>query len=113
MQCDDWETRRIYELPPNDLLDCEAFFSAFGRRVDVNGHNVEAIKTRPKSALLHAIKGIDGLDLADTVLILRSSDIAGVTPGESIRVEGALFRIISVSNPIRSVTRLDLQGVEA
>ena len=107
------DVRSIYELPPDDLMESVAFFSAFGKYRDINGHNLEAISTRPKSAILHTLPETDALNLADTVLILRSADISGITPGESLRLDGKLYRIISVSSPIKAVTRLDLQGVES
>ena len=110
-----WEVRKIYELPPDDLMEVEAFFIAFGKYLDINGHNLEVIKTRPKSALVSSAfsnNEHEGLNLADTVLIMRSSDVSGITPGESIRVDGQLFRVLTVSAPLKAVVRLDLQGIE-
>ena len=110
MRCD-WDLRSIYSLPKNDVLEYEAFFAAFGKYRDINGHNLETIKTRPKYALMRQAVEHEGLNLADTVLLLHTSDIQGITPGESLRVDGELYRILTVSYPIHGVVRLDLQGV--
>lgn len=116
MQCDDWDTRRIYELPPSELLGDAPFFAAFGQFHDINGHTLEVIRTRPKSALLTASlqgTGQEGLTLADTVLIMKTADVQGITAGESLRLDGQLYRVLTVSYPLRSVVRLDLQGIES
>ena len=109
----DWDVRSIYELPRDDLLECETFFTTFGKVHDINGHKLETIKTRPKYSVMSQRMDHEGLNLADTVLIMHTSDIQGITAGESLRVDGELFRILTVSYPIHGVVRLDLQGVEA
>ena len=108
-----WDIRSIYELPADDLMESEAFFSAFGKYSDVNGHHLEVIRTRPKSAVMTSLPEQDSLNLADTVLVMRTADVSGITAGESLRLDGKLYRILSVSYPLKSVVRLDLQGVEA
>ena len=116
MPFDGWDIRRIYELPPDDLMESEAFFSAFGKYRDINGHRLEAITTRPKSSLITSTftsQEHEGLNLADTVLIMRTADVSGITAGESLRLDGKLYRVLTVSYPLKSVVRLDLQGVEA
>ena len=109
----DWDIRSIYELPRDDILECEEFFRSFGKMRDINGHILETIKTRPKYSVMSQRMDHEGLNSTDTVLILHTKDIQGITAGESIRVDGQLFRILTVSYPIHGVVRLDLQGVES
>ena len=116
MQCKGWEIRSIYEVPLEDVLKAEPFFRAFGQVHDINGHTLEVIVTRPKSTLItnaFTSREHEGLSQIDRVLILHSSDISGITAGESLRLDGKLYRIASVSTPIRQVVRLDLQGIES
>ena len=110
----DWDIRSIYELPPDDFLEAGAFWEAFGRERDINGHKLLTIQTPPKISMMTSrfSSEHEGLDLADTVLILRTRDVHGITPGENIRVDAQLYRVLKVSSPVREVIRLDLQGVD-
>ena len=110
-----WEIRQIYDVPSEDILEFSPFVASFGQSLNINGHELLGVMTRPKSSLLAPLTQADheGLTVADRVLFLSSQDIVGVSAGESIRVNGKLYKVLSVTRPIDEAIRLDLQGIES
>ena len=111
-----WDTRALYEQPPADLLEAEAFFSAFAKFHDIDGHSIECIYTKAKHQPVSVSRsgdreGIDGISSVMSVLIVRDDEgLAGVEQGGSLRIEGTHCRIMSVSRPVAGLIRMELEG---
>ena len=110
-----WDTRALYEQPPSDLLEAEAFFSAFARFHDIDGHTVECIYTKAKRQPVNITggrdrEGIDGISSVLSVLIVRAEDMSGIEQGGSLRIDGTHCRIMRVSNPVSGLIRMELEG---
>lgn len=106
-----WNFRQLYEQPPADLLEAEAFFAAFAKFHDVEGHRVECIltKTADKSVKVYSSESMDGVTASSSVLFLRD-DVSGLEQGAAIKVDGTVYKIIRVSRPILGLTRVELEG---
>ena len=111
-----WDTRALYEQPPADLLEAEAFFSAFAKFHDIDGNNIECIYTKAKRQPITITSGtergdLDGISAVKSVLIVRDDeDLAGVEQGGSLRIDGTHCRIMSVSRPVMGLIRMELEG---
>lgn len=107
--------RALYEIPPPELLEAEAFFSAFSKLHDIDGHSIDCIFTKAKRQPLAFFSNanrndINGLSVFTCVLIVRDSDLAGVEQGATLRIEGTYYRIMTVSKPISGIIRMELEG---
>ncbi|MBQ7154836.1 MAG: hypothetical protein IJR85_04705 [Synergistaceae bacterium] len=110
-----WDFRSIYEQPPPDLMEAEAFFAAFAKFHDIDGTSIECIFTRAKRQPVAIIPGangenIDGITSFTSVLIVKDEDISGAEQGGSLRIDGVHCRIMTVSHPIMGITRMELEG---
>ena len=113
-----WEIRQIYE---NDhvkgyRLNTEALFGAFGQRVKINGRELDAVLTsskhQPISMMLSGTEDIPAPAHAiSRVLIVRDSDVKTIVQGESLRIDGQVFRVNAVSRPVPGVIRAELGAV--
>lgn len=111
----DWNIRQLYEQPPPDLMEAEAFFAAFARFHDIEGHSINCILTKSKRQPLAFYSnsernGIDGLSMFTSVLLVRESDLAGAEQGASLKIDGTFYKIMSISRPISDIIRMDLEG---
>ena len=110
-----WNIGKLYETPNPEPLEQAAFFSAFARFHDINGHRVECIMTRPKYQHLRVSlsDGVlsPGLSGVDAVLIVRLADMSGMHQGESLKVDGQVYVIQSIKYPLHDIARIELAGV--
>ena len=106
-----WDFRQLYEQPPADLLEAEAFFSAFARFHEVEGHRVECIlaKARDQAVKVYPSESMDGVTASSSVLFLRD-DVSGIEQGAAIKVDGTVYKILKVSRPVLGLTRIELEG---
>ena len=106
-----WEFRQIYEQPAADLMEAEAFFSAFARFHDIDGRRIECILTKAgdKTVKVYSSEALDGITVNSSVLFLRD-EAKGLTPGASIRIDGNHCKVIRVSRPVLGLTRIELEG---
>ena len=110
----DWNIRSLYEQPPPDIMEAEAFFAAFARFHDIDGNSIDCIFTKAKRQPLtffSAERGnLDGVSSFTCVLIVRAEDMSGAEQGGTLRVDGTYYRIMTISQPIMGITRMDLEG---
>ena len=106
-----WNFRQLYEQLPADLLEAEAFFSAFAKFHDVEGHRVECILTKAhdQAVKVYSSESMDGVTASSSVLFLRD-DVSGLEQGAALKVDGTVYKIIRVSRPILGLTRVELEG---
>ena len=109
-----WNVRSLYEQPPPDLMEAEAFFAAFARFHDIDGHKIECIYTKAKRQPIHITHydrdTVDGVTAITSVLIVRDEDMSGMEQGASLKVDGTYCRIMRISKPITGLVRMELEG---
>ena len=106
-----WNLRAIFEEPEPDFMEAEAFFAAFGKYRDINGHKVHCILTAPKHAQPAVYSREDeGVHSINAVLFVRRQDVSGLRQGGSLCIEGTDYLIAGVSCPHREVVRAELEG---
>lgn len=108
MRTDGWNIRSIYEDKESDLLEAEAFYIAFARIHNLDGHHILSVLTPVKRAKANS----EGILTNNTVLIVKDSDMEGITLNTSIRVDGKLYVISAVTRPCGDIVRIELEGNE-
>ncbi len=110
-----WDFRRLYDKPNPEPMEQAAFFTAFAKFHDINGHRVECILTRPKYQHLRVTFSggelSSGLSGVDAVLLVRLGDMSGMRQGESLKVDGQVYVIQGISYPLDGIARIELSGV--
>lgn len=107
-QASGWNLRSIYEDTQPDLLESEAFFIAFGRIHNLDGHKVMCVLAPQKQQPVKSLYDRPGLLETQSVLIVDSADVQGFRCGDSIRIDGQLYVISGVSNPSGGIVRVML-----
>lgn len=105
---DGWDVRSIYESPKTDLMESEAFYLAFARLHNIDGHHVLCIMTPAKYHYQRA----DGITTRQTILIVRDSELEGVSLNTSLRIDGRLYVISGITRPCGDIVRIELEGNE-
>ena len=104
-----WNVRGIYEGHQPDILETEAFFMAFGRIRNIDGHKIMCVMTPAKE---QAQTEYDGIHRTNSVLLVSWDDMRGMTVNDTLRVDGHLFVINEVSRPAGDIVRLSLTSNE-
>ena len=106
-----WNLRAIFEDDEPDFMEAEAFFAAFGKYRDINGHKVHCILTAPKHSAVSAYINEDmGVHSISAILFVRKQDVSGLRKGASLRIDGTDYLIAGISSPLREITRIELEG---
>ena len=101
--------RQIYEADFNpDDLEAEAFFAAFGKHHDLDGHNIECVITPPKHEKASSFN--DGVHRVTHIIIVRETDARGFKVGGGLCVDGTDYRIAGLSKPLSNIFRLELES---
>ena len=110
-----WDIRRLYDAPSPDLMEAEAFFSAFAVFHDINGHRIECVMTKPKyhKPVVNIFSQNDtpGISEVNAVMLVRLDDMSGMRQGESLKIDGQIYTISAISCPLHDIARLELAGV--
>ena len=106
-----WNLRAIFEDSEPDYMEAEAFFAAFGKYRDINGHKVHCILTAPKhSQSTVYISNAGGVHSISAILFVRKQDVGGLRQGGSLCIDGTDYLIAGVSSPLLEITRAELEG---
>ena len=111
-QASGWNLRSIYEGIQPDLLESEAFFIAFARERNLDGHKIMCVLTPVKNEKITVSYEHEGLSQSHSVLIVRNTDMIGMKVNDSLRIDGKLYEITSVSNPSGDIIRMELECTE-
>ena len=104
---DGWDIRSIYEpITQNDLLETEAFFMAFARIHNIDGHEVMSIFTKAKTQP----GSHDGVINQVSILIVSDRDMQGMQINDRLRIDGNLYVITGISRPSGDIVRIELEG---
>lgn len=104
---DGWDIRSIYEpLTQNDLLEAEAFFMAFARVHNIDGHEVMSIFTKAKTQP----GSHDGVLTQNSILVVSDRDMQGMQVNDSLRIDGNLYVITGISRPSGDIVRIEIEG---
>ncbi len=109
----DLDVREIYTTRPPDMISGQVYFDAFAKLHDINGHKIMCIFTKANNrSLTLTLDGGDspGVTASSSVLVIDSREVSGMRIHESLRVDGQIFTITRISQPIANVTRLELSG---
>ena len=107
---DGWNIRAIYEDMQPDLLESEAFFIAFARMHNLDGHNIMCILTPKKHQQITSSYEHEGVTRTQSVLLVSSDDVQGMSVNDTLRVDGHLFVIDEVSRPSGDIIRMVLSS---
>ena len=107
-----WNIRAIYEGEQSDLLETEAFFMAFSRMHNLDGHKVMCVLAPVKNEALKSSYEHEGVFSTHSVLIVSSDEVQGMKVNDSLRVDGGLYVIAGVSRPSGDIVRIVLEGAE-
>ena len=105
-----WNLRAIFEDSEPDYMEAEAFFAAFGKYRDINGHKVHCILTAPKHSAVSYGNEDMGVHSISAILFVRKQDVSGLRKGASLCIDGTDYLIAGISSPLREITRLELEG---
>ena len=104
---DGWDIRAIYEpLTQHDIMETEAFFMAFAKLHNIDGHKVMSVLAKAR----HQPLPQDGMSRKVSILIVSDTDMQGMRISDSLRVDGDLFTITGISHPCGDIVRLELEG---
>ena len=104
------DIRSIFEDLQPDLLELEAFLIAFGRMHNIDGHSIMCVLTQAKSQAISASYEHEGVYENTSVLLVRDTDMQGMRINDTLRIDGKLYVIMSVSRPSGDIIKLELSG---
>lgn len=104
-----WNIRAIYEADQPDLLETEAFFMAFARMHNLDGHKIMCVLSPVKNEMDREHEGVYA---SRSVLIVSSDEMQGIKVNDSLRIDGKLYAIAGVSRPAGDIVRVVLEGTE-
>ena len=105
-----WNIRSTYEDFQPDLLETEAFFMAFAKIHNLDGHKIMCVLTPVKHQKLTQSYEHEGVTHSQSVLIVSSSDVKGFKINDTLRIDNRLFVIDEVSRPAGDIVRLVLSS---
>ena len=108
-----WEIREIYESSQSHegaWVNPEIYSQSFPQEHVIEGHCVKCIFARPKH--VEYVRGADGVNAGriEGILLVEAREMSGLRRGESLRVDGQVYRVTSLSEPVPGLWRAELLG---
>lgn len=111
-----WDVRSIYEgsqTPKGAWINPEVYLHAFPQEHVIEGHCVRCIFARPKAGSSSQFnRTIDAVNVGrvEGILYVEEREMRGLRRGESLRVDGEVYRVTALSSPVPGMLRAELSG---
>ncbi len=111
-----WDLRSVYEgtlRPHGAWVNPEVYSRTFPQEHVIEGHKVKCIFARPQQVTVsHLGRSVDGVSLSrvEGVLLVEAREMSGLRRGESLRIDGQVYRISALSEPVPGLWRAELSG---
>ena len=97
-----------------DTEDFRAWFDpgTFGKFHDIDGHKVLGVMVSVRPSEDNPYPGTEGYAVSQARLYVRGSDVSGVNAGQSVMVDGRLWRVKYYDDMAGAVLRIGLEGTD-